>query len=488
MIKKLIKTEDFWFKTIIIFFLFIRLILFFYNFTAPPVDTYCSRQAHVLMVARNFNIEGINLLMSKVDIFGKPGYCNLEFPVYEALIAIFCKIINQPIIIGRTLNIIFTILSSIFLYLIISKIIDKKTAIFSVLFFLFAPLMLYFSRTIIIEPMEIFLLLLLTFLYQKWIDKKNIFIWWFATILGILFAIIKPQYTVILVSFVFAYRYTRNNKLKDLIDFDLILSFFIQAIFTMIWLHHILLIDKLFPNTFSVGQNLQSWFLGNLELRLNPNVYLLIFIKLLTFVVARSGILIFMVALWQWKDVPKLIKLWLGGIILYICIFLNTNFVHENYHLITIPVFSIFMAFGFQKILGLIKEKRLLFVFFALFMIFYSNVDDAKPFFELREKYLIAAEIVKKYVPPRSMVAYCALKEEEIGSECSYHYNCNTTGINIDLSGKRLTKEDISRINKIKEIDYFVLIGPIPDEIFKEFKELKLLYNKRGKLTIFKIK
>ncbi|MFC1560239.1 ArnT family glycosyltransferase [Candidatus Margulisiibacteriota bacterium] len=419
-------------------------------------------------------------------MFGDPGYCILEFPIYQAMTAVLWHAFSPSAMYGRLLSIFFTILSSIFLYLLAKKLFDYRIAAFSILFFLFSPLILSYSRTVMLEPMVIVLFLSSLYLYLTWLDNNKSFFWILATITSTIFVLVKPPYMLILMPVIFAYKFNKEDILTKRC-LPLYFSFFVQGIFLLLWQYHTHVTTSLYPHNFSFAAASFSWYFGKAGQWLNPNTYFFILRRIFERITGIMGAIFLILPLWGWKQLPATIKTWLIASIVYIVIFINLNFVHDYYQLIIIPMIAIFMAIGFEKILNLVHSKKNLFLFIIIFMIAYYNSSIALEFFKQKDVLINRTETIKQYCPPRSNAAYFGCDLDP--NLPDYHYLSNTKGLNIQLTSKHLSQEDILALNKRDNIRYFIFLGKSPQNIGSVFKQLKgsLLYMQKDELIIFKI-
>ena len=482
-----IKNKNFWLVTIIIFFLIIRFMLFFHNFTAPPVDEHGFRQMQNLMTIRNYYREGINLFLPKVDMFGSSVYSVQELPIYQAMTALLYKIFVPQEFLGRFLSIIFTILSSIFLYLITKRFFESKIAVFSVLFFLFSPLVLFYSRTIMLEPMEVFLFLASLHFYLVWSDTERTPQLWTATILSTFFILVKPMYGIILFPIVLICGINKEKPLS-IKNRLLVLSFAIQGIFLLMWFYHTQTINHLFPNSFSLTRQLFfHWFLGPLPQHFNLNVYFILFARILDEICGKVGIIFILLSFWEWKNLPKAVKTWSISSFAYLAIFTNINLIHNYYQLLIAPLVAILMAVGFKKILDVIYSRRKLFIFLVIFALAYANADYSKRFFELDTRTMSMTNLIKQTIPANSKVVYIDFSRSQSMGNPTYHYLTDTKGYYFNWKFKEMDAQEIFALNKREHMDYFVLIESPPEAITSIFLRLNssLLLTEKDILTIY---
>lgn len=165
---------------ILVFGFIVRL----YKFDAPIADWHSWRQADTSAVSRNFVSGGFDLLHPRFDdlsnvpsgIYENPqGYRFVEFPIYNVLQAATYKFIGFLTIEewGRMVTIFSSLLSSVFLYLIVKKRFGTLSAFFAFVFFLFLPFNIYYSRTILPDPSMITVSLASIYFFDKWLEKKK---------------------------------------------------------------------------------------------------------------------------------------------------------------------------------------------------------------------------------------------------------------------------------------------------------------------------
>ncbi len=169
-------------------FLAIIIILAFwirqYRINIPLGDWHSWRQADTAAVSRNFIKEGFDLLhpryddMAPVSQEGLPNpkrYRMVEFPIYSAMVALVYLIAgNIDVVYGRQLSVIFSLLSTVFLYLLVKKFLGTGVGLLSAVFFAFLPYNIYFSRVFMPEPMMIFASIAALYFFVKFLEKGGL--------------------------------------------------------------------------------------------------------------------------------------------------------------------------------------------------------------------------------------------------------------------------------------------------------------------------
>lgn len=190
-------------KKIELFFLFIILLGAFsvrlYKFNSPVADWHSWRQVDTSAVSRNFAENGFDLLHPRfedlsmgVSLIDNPkGYRFVEFPIYNAAQAGLYKLVGKFTLEqwGRLVTIFSSLLSILFLYLLVRKYISITAAMFAAGFVAFVPYSIYYSRVILPDPSMVAMLLGSTYFFSSWIDTKMTKIYSPRFLLALLFMI-----------------------------------------------------------------------------------------------------------------------------------------------------------------------------------------------------------------------------------------------------------------------------------------------------------
>jgi len=158
-LKNIFTDIRFW---LIVFFA-IRLI----GITNAPLEIgHNWRQSLTNMVARNFYVDGANLLYPTIDMAGeKTGIIGTEFPFFNYLIFLVATIFDYAHWYGRLINLIVTTIGIYFFYRLVKEILNKKTA-FNAAIILSASVWFAFARKIMPDTFSVSLVII--GLYYGW--------------------------------------------------------------------------------------------------------------------------------------------------------------------------------------------------------------------------------------------------------------------------------------------------------------------------------
>ncbi|HUD09810.1 MAG TPA: glycosyltransferase family 39 protein [Patescibacteria group bacterium] len=155
-----------------------------YKFNSPIADWHSWRQADTSSVSRNFVSTGFDLLHPRFDDLSNvpsnkydnpQGYRFVEFPVYNVMQAGLFIMLGHITIEqwGRMVTIFCSLFSAVFLYLIVKKREGFLTGLLAAFFFVFLPFNIYYSRTILPDPLMATFILGAIYYFDLWLTAKS---------------------------------------------------------------------------------------------------------------------------------------------------------------------------------------------------------------------------------------------------------------------------------------------------------------------------
>jgi uncharacterized membrane protein len=359
------KIEHFLLSLIIILAFLLRL----YRINYPLADWHSWRQADTSAVTRNFIKEKIDLLHPKFDDLssipsGKPnpqGYRFVEFPVYNFISAIFYQAFDwfEIEILQRLISILFSLFSLILIYKITIKFTDSKTALLSSFFFAVLPFNIFYSRTILPEPMMVTLSLATIYFFILWLNedlklKSKFFL--ISLFFSTLSLLIKPY--VLFLSLPLIYLLLRKYKLNTLGKIQIILFAILTFFPFFLW--------RIWMKQFPEGIPASGWLFNAENIRFKGAFFYWLFAdRIGRLILGYWGIFIFLlgIILKPTKKEGLFFFSWLTGIIIYFFIIAKGNVTHDYYQIITLPIISIYLAKGASFLLS---PQKLFNHFFSL--------------------------------------------------------------------------------------------------------------------------
>ncbi len=327
-----------------------------YHLTYPILDSFNFRQAQTATFTLNFYKHGINLFQTELDIFGigRQKYLTLEFPIYEAMVSILYKLFFVSDIWGRIVSIIAGFISAWYLYEIVKLLIkNKKIAIYSVFFFLFAPLNMFYQRAFMIEPTIIALLLAGTFYYLIWVDYQDRKSYFLALVLLTIGFMHKGLYGPFWLLPMAVY-YIKKKSIKQIYSFKFLSIIFLPLILLFLWQHHVNNVNLYAGNVFFTFSNPGQieWNFGFLADRFSWSDWSFRLHQVLNGIFLKPGLLFFILGLFAIKKIDKsnFFLFWMISQLIYFVTLFRIQ--QQNYYqTIMIPAFSVIMAIGLNYII-----------------------------------------------------------------------------------------------------------------------------------------
>ncbi len=320
------------------------LVVRFKNFSGLPVDAHSMRQTDTECVAY-FMYTGKGSFFKPKACLMRPvsnvdGYFFLEMPFYEALIAGGYKIIGVKIWVGRIVNLILYLLGSVALYKLLSKWMDKITAVLGLIVFEFMPGSIFFVGHAI-HPDVMAVSLIWVALYFAWKYKeigKIKFLWFSGIFLGI--SVASRPFGLICLPVLFYFLWLRKNKWWNYL---LVLILGVGFYGWWRWWTNYLNVDVSWENWVLAGRD-QIFNLGILKNLVWKNV------AGETMGKTASGLAVIGFLVGIFKKNKNLIPLilWILGVFVYWIVVPNGNLTHQYYADVYMPLIVILAAMGWK--------------------------------------------------------------------------------------------------------------------------------------------
>lgn len=155
---------------ILAFALALRLV----HLDSAPIGVHQWRQTQTAMIARNFHEKGYKFFYPQIDWAGDDaGYAETDFPVYSFAVAIGYWAFGDHDWVGRLTTAVFSLLTIYFLYLLVRKFLDEKTALWSAFFLSILPLVAFYGRAIMPESLMLMSTVAGLYFFSAWLDNEK---------------------------------------------------------------------------------------------------------------------------------------------------------------------------------------------------------------------------------------------------------------------------------------------------------------------------
>lgn len=354
------------FLVIDVIFLSIIIVIAFslrlYKINTPLADYHSWRQVDTAAVARNFARDGFNLISPRYDdlsaiesgIENPNGYRFVEFPIYNAIFALFYKAYPGISIEawGRITTALFSLFIMVALYYLCLKEANRLTAIITSGVYAVFPFFVFFSRVILPETPALSLTMIsILFLYiGTHRSIKESYSTVHVLLSAIFFALallVKP--TVIFYSLTLGFIFLSKERLHIIKSWRFYMYFLIVFIPLLLWRNYIKAFPEGIPanswliayvNTYKGQENIffrPAFFRWIFFERIGQNmlgVYLSFFVLLGVFTKTKKYIL------------PSIL---LSGLI-YLFTFQGGNVQHEYYQTLILPGIAIMIGLGINSL------------------------------------------------------------------------------------------------------------------------------------------
>jgi len=337
-------------------------LLRFRYLTSGLVESHSYRQADVAMIASNFYRNGFDIFHPQIDWAGSfPGYIGMEFPLVPYLMALMYALFGEHLFLGRLLSIGFFALSTAFFYLLVRSYFTIRIALFSMVFFVFSPLSIFFSRTLISDNAMLCFSIGAIYLFSQWtktVKTRYFIISLIVTMLALLVKI-PAAFIGLPIAYLAWYKYGWSFlKMTRLWIFGLIV--FIPS---LLWYAHAFNLSRNYFPFHMVAERRWLWYSG-LEIFLDLTYLKIVFARLTVFLLTPIGLLMAIagsILTVRNKPATYVFHWWAVGFLVFFIIGFPGQR-HEYYHLQLLPVVSLFAALFCDELMksrGAFKSKIL---------------------------------------------------------------------------------------------------------------------------------
>lgn len=453
-----------------------------YRFANPIADWHAWRQTDTSSVSRNFVKYGFDILHPRFDdISNIPsgmdnpnGYRFVEFPIYNIFQAGFFNIFDKFTLVewGRLVTMTSSLLSLVFIYLLVKKYADPAAALFAAAFYAFLPFNIYYGRSILPDPTMVMASLGGIYFFDKWLDKstsKNP-VNWFWFLVSLMFtasALLLKPYAIF---FTLPMIYLAFTKLG--FNFYKKWQIYVYAIFALIPL----ILWRIWMTQYPQGIPASDWLFNGGNIRFKGAFFYWLFAERIgRLILGYWGLIILgfgIIAVARKKLVSKNLFFvsFLASSLLYLAVIARGNVQHDYYQILIIPSISIFLGLGSSLLLDLPKEyfhKSIGAFVLTLCMIFSISFGwyYVRDFFNINNPSIITAGKAIDELTPKNAKVIAILHGSE--GDTTFLYQTNRQGWpSLEKSIPEMIKMGAS---------YFVLANPTSEDqsIGKEYKIVK---------------
>jgi hypothetical protein len=139
----------------------------------PFIDAWSWREADMAMIAENFYRYGFHIFYPQVNWAGNaPGYVGTEFPLVSFLAACLYSVFGVQDWIGRSISVLFYAVSLLFLYFLVRKVSNVRSALLAVAIYTLTPLSIFAGRAFMPDMATLSLSIMALYLFAEWLERQ----------------------------------------------------------------------------------------------------------------------------------------------------------------------------------------------------------------------------------------------------------------------------------------------------------------------------
>jgi hypothetical protein len=321
--------------------------LFFFHSVIDEPHSW--RQYDTLQYIRGLAFYDFDLFNPVVAWMGGHKVQILEFPLPEAITAVFYKLFGENLIWARLTTLLFFVGSALYLRGIIRRLQNKELADIATLIFMALPLGIPYSRAIHIDPAALFLAHAACYHAMKGIaikSHKNLI---FSSLMAILAAMVKVPYLFYL-ALPLGYYLAKRGNIKQEWNF---MAYAIPPVLALIlWTWHTKQVNASAPDwDFIPGYHkfvdMSKWYFGPLYIRWDVNLWMVLAERLRWEILGGTISLLIWLATFLLDKKTKglaFFRIWTLGCAMYLVIFFPLNVIHNYYQLPFLVPAAIFLG------------------------------------------------------------------------------------------------------------------------------------------------
>lgn len=325
-----------------------------YKIDTPLIEFHSWRQADTLAVARNYSREGINILLPRYDDVSPlqtgqdnpRGYRMVEFPLYNAVIALWYQLIPQFDIVvwGRAVSIFSSIVILGIIFNLALREAGRIAAVVSAMMYAVMPFFVFYTRAILPEVFASMLVMIALYVAYRSRSKYAIILSAVAFALAVL---VKPTTVFYALALWYAYAH-HQSKLSFRLATPLVLLVVALVPFGL-W--------RLYIQQYPEGIPANSWLITSVStggamypIFFRPAFFRWIFFERINVLILGSFNLVYFIqGLWS-KTKTFLPHTLLLSSFAYLFTFQGGNVQHEYYQILILPSLAMISGIGFSYI------------------------------------------------------------------------------------------------------------------------------------------
>lgn len=433
-----------------------------HKISEPVADWHSFRQSDTAAVAQVYVNEGYNFLypryydISNVQsgLDNPNGYRFVEFPLYNFLHAFFYKSLGilSFEVWGRLINIIFSLLTGLVVFLLLKKYISNLAAYVGLILFMFLPYSIYYSRVILPDVMMTSFIMLGIYFFDRYLEKnrsKKAIFYSLSLLFTSLSFLVKPFALFYLLPL--AYLAYERFRLRMFLQWNLYLYAGLSFAPLAAW--------RSWISQFPEGVPASNWLFNGNGIRFRPAFFRWIFFeRIMKLIFGYAGFILLAVSVFHFRFKKSLLFLFFGlSSLAYLFVIATGNVQHDYYQIIIMPTLCMVSAIGADVINNFVSKKTnskiaigVLGLIIAVSI--YFSWQQVKDYFNINDRGMVAAAAKADEILPEDAIIIAP-------------YDGSTTFLNLTKRrGWPVFQSDISILIE-KGAQYMVIANPTADDL-----------------------
>lgn len=213
----------------------------------PYVDEWSFKQGTIAMIAENFYRNGFNIFYPQINWAGNSaGYIGTEFPLVPFVASLLYVPFGVHEWVGRSVSVLFFLISVPFFYFFVKKIFNRRTALFGAAIYILAPLSIFASRSFMSDMTSLSFSIIALYLFTEWLDRIASWPLLLASSLATALAVLVKAPTVI-IGLPLLYLLWKKYEVRFVFQPKLWVFAGISLMFPVAWYLHAYRITLLYP-------------------------------------------------------------------------------------------------------------------------------------------------------------------------------------------------------------------------------------------------
>jgi len=445
------------------------------HMTGPIDDPHSWRQCDTANYALDFYRNGIDPLKPSVCWMGDYKTVILEFPFPEALMALGYKLFGPYLFIARIITLLFFVGSAIYLYYIVKYFFHVRLAFIATAVYIVLPLSIFYSRGVQVDFFAVFFAHAMTYYLIRGYEESSIKYTFAGMMAGCLAFLIKAPYVFYFVAPI-SVLVIMAPKPKNLIV--LCAAIVVPVLIFLLWRLHVAAVNEGAPDWFFIPGymkfvNMDNWYYGPFSMRWEPRVWEGLFHRFQYDIASKTGTWLFLFGL-----IVSFVRIksyglrsiwfawmWLGGVLFYLILFFNLNYIHDYYQIPFLAIVAIFISMAidsaYEMFRRYMQRSAWLFSFCIYAVLAYNCIAYAqKTYFGTDQIRIEAGNIIKRATPEDSLIIAAQDKRYTDCRDPRMLYRAKRNGWSI--SKKHLSKELLTAL-KSHGAQYLAILTPMGD-------------------------